>query len=250
MARQSRPSSVAVTILLTRPEAQSARFAAELRSVSAGLNIVTAALMAPRFLMPTILPRKFAAIVLTSETGAEAARRISAAGFVLPDLAYCVGDRTALAATHAGFRPVSAKGNAVTLVRDLVARRVAGPLLHVRGKDSRGDVAENLSSAGIETLSVIAYDQQEQPVSPEMLSVLRGPRPVFVPLFSPRSARIFAEKAMSVGPTAPLRIVALSRAVAEGLALLVPDRIVIAARQDGAAMIEAIITMVGDDSCS
>mgnify|MGYP006177829763 CR=1 FL=1 len=239
-----------MTILLTRPASQSARFADELRSVLAEVDIVAAPLMVPQFLMPMIPARKFAAIVLTSETGAEAARRISAAGVKLPDLAYCVGDRTAFAASGAGFHAVSANGNAANLVGDLVTRGVSGPLLHVRGKDSRGNVVENLNSAGIETFSVIAYDQREQPVSAEMRSVLRGTKPVLVPLFSPRSARMFAEKAMAAGTTAPLMIVALSVAVAKELAPLVPDRIAIAAGPGGAAMIEAIIALINDDSGS
>lgn len=250
MARQSRPSPVAVTILLTRPEAQSARFAQELRSVLAEVDIVTVPLMAPQFLMPMIPAQKFAAIVLTSETGAEAARRISAAGPVLPGLAYCVGDRTALAARDAGLQAVSAQGNAANLVRDLVARGVVGPLLHVRGRDSRGDVAENLNLAGIETFSVIAYAQQEQPGGAEMLTILRGTQPVLVPLFSPRSARMFAEKALAAKPTVPIYVVALSAAVVAELAPLAPDLIEIATRPDSAAMIEAIITLIGDDSGS
>ena len=90
MARQSQP-----TILLTRPLAQSQRFAAMVGGA------VIAPLMVPEFLSPPLPTRDFAAVVLTSETGVEAARRISAAGAPLPKRAFCVGDRTAKAAQAA-----------------------------------------------------------------------------------------------------------------------------------------------------
>ena len=71
MARQSR----APTILLTRPQAQSRRFAQELRQVT-DLPVLIAPLMEAHVLAPDLPKASFRAVILTSETGAWAWLRL------------------------------------------------------------------------------------------------------------------------------------------------------------------------------
>lgn len=237
MATQSR----AKTLLLTRPEPQASRFAAlaALR-LGADLRIVVSPLMAPRFLAPDLPDRAFAALVLTSETGADAARRISAAGGRLPSRAICVGDRTAQVAQAAGFQAVSAQGDAAALVRFILDRAQAGPLLYLHGKDSRGDVAGLLNSGGIETVSAIVYDQIEAFLTDEAKAVLAQPDPVLLPLFSPRTARLFAAGIAQINHRAPLWVAALSRAVAAEAQVLAPEKLEIAGNPDADAVLVAL----------
>ena len=147
--------------------------------------------MVPEYLSPDLPQRDFAAVVLTSETGAEAARRISAAGCRLPKRAYCVGDRTALVAKAAGFQVQSAGADADALVALILSERSAGPLLFLRGQEVAGNIENSLNTAGTETLSSIVYAQFRQPLSGQAMHLLRGDTPVIVPLFSPRTTRIF-----------------------------------------------------------
>ena len=84
------PQSRAYPILLTRPAAQSARFAMVLQRRFVGVNILIAPLIEAVFLQPFVPRRDWAGVIFTSETGAMSARRIAADGTALPELAFCV----------------------------------------------------------------------------------------------------------------------------------------------------------------
>lgn len=242
MATQSRPP----TILLTRPLPQSQRFAAQLRARWPDVEVVISPLMAPQYLQPDLPPDDFAALVLTSETGAEAARRISAAGARLPMQAICVGDRTALAAKAAGFQTRSAQGDADALIAHILTACPTGPLLVLHGADTAGNIANRLILAGIETVSRVTYVQTQQPLSATATDVLLRPSPVIVPLFSPRSARIFHAERPKGSAIAPLWVAALSRAVAEAAVELHPSRLSTAVQPDADAMLNVVAALVDD----
>lgn len=241
MATQSR----AKTLLLTRPEPQATRFAQRLgKTFGDGLRVIIAPIMQPRYLQPSLPSRPYAALILTSETGAEAARRISAAGQSLPRLAYCVGDRTAAVALACGFQAVSAQGDADALVALIVGQGGAGPLLFLHGAETRGAVAERLNSAGIETDSAVVYDQIACPLTDEARDSLTGADPVLLPLFSPRTARLFADQVQGITPRAPLWVAALSPAVATETVGLAPERLEIARSPDAESMLLALAALM------
>ena len=241
MATQSR----AKTLLLTRPEPQATRFARRLvTTYGDSLRVVISPLMRPRYLQPALPNRPYTALILTSETGAEAARRISAAGKGLPQLAYCVGDRTASVAAACGFQPVSAQGDADALVALIAGRGGTGPLLFLHGAETRGTVAERLNSAGIETDSAVVYDQIACPLTDEARASLTLPDPVLLPLFSPRTARLFADQAQDIAPRAPLWVAALSPAVAAETASLAPERLEIARTPEAESMLLALAALI------
>lgn len=242
MARQSR-LPVTPPILLTRPAAQSQRFAAALEAQSGPLRMIISPLMAPVFLSPPLPARSFDALILTSETAVEAARRISAAGETLPKRAFCVGDQTALAARKAGFSAISAQGDANDL-KELIAQACPiGALLHLRGTEVATDFAEVLTNRGTETFSAVAYSQKSQPLSDEARNALFSAGPVIIPLFSPRSARLLVQ-AMPVDATAELWIGAISPAVAAAATALSPFRVLVAKRPDGVAMQEVVKALI------
>ena len=231
MVRQSHP-----TILLTRPLAQSRRFADQVGGA------VISPLMAPEFLNPALPDGDFAALILTSETGTEAARRISATGVALPGLAYCVGNRTAQAARAAGFQAVSAEGDANALLALIGAQHNAGKLLLLRPEDAAGDLADRLNSAGIETVSVTVYHQKPQSLTAEAIALLQGDTPVILPVFSPRSAQLLAAEIRRIHGRAPLWLAALSPAVAQAFDL--PASLIqIAARPEASAMLDAVTAL-------
>ncbi len=228
----------AQSFLLTRPAAASARFAERLRdSFGAATRIVIAPLMEPVFLNPVVPAEKFDALILTSETGAEAARRLSAEGRNLPLRAWCVGDQTAQAASDAGFHPQSAKGNAAALVHLIKTTQPGGRFLYLRGRCVAGNLAENLDSAEIMVREVVVYDQKPCPLTAEAAMLLAAEAPVVLPLFSPRSASLLAQS----GPfLAPLWIAALSPAVADCARRLHPVRLAIAATPDATTLLHVI----------
>lgn len=235
------PQSRAIPVLLTRPAAAGDRFAADLaQDHGERLRIISSPLIAPRFLHPD-LPDGAAGLVLTSETGVTATQRLQDRGAALPKRAFCVGDRTAAAARQAGFDAVSAGGDADALVAMILSLRITGPLLHLHGRDTRGDVAPRLTAGGVPTSGHVVYEQLPQPLSMDARAVLDTDGVVIVPLFSPRTASLFAA---TVPHRATLWVAAMSPAVADAVAGLPVARIVTAARPDATAIRAAIAALV------
>ena len=231
--------SLAPTVLLTRPAAQSASFAQSLQARVEGLRVVVSPLMVTVFHTVTLLKEPLQGVILTSQTGAEAAGRLRTE---LPDLAYCVGDRTAQVAREAGFRVQSAQGDAEALLA-LILREKPQALIHLRGRESRGDLAQRLSAAGVFTQERVVYAQDAQPLSDEAVAVLSGKAPVLVPLFSPRSAEILGAAWQGLATHAPLVVVAISQAVAEAAAFC-PTKPVLAAHPDAPSMLDAVLAQL------
>ncbi|MDP3961650.1 MAG: uroporphyrinogen-III synthase [Pseudorhodobacter sp.] len=242
MARQSRLPP----FLLTRPEAQGDRFASALRArFGVGIEIIDSPLLAPQFLTPVLPERRFQTLIFTSQTGVAAYRRI-AADPALSEArqAWCVGDRTAQAARDAGLTPLSAQGDAAALAQAITAAHPAGPLLHLRGQEVRADLASSLESAGIETYSTIVYAQAPQPLTARATALLQAGGDVLVPLFSPRTAALFAAATRRIDLHARLWLASLSPAVATAAAGLPIAGHVIAARPDAAAMIASLAGLI------
>jgi uroporphyrinogen-III synthase len=231
------PQSRAIPVILTRPAAQGDRFAADLRArFGDAVQVILSPLIAPVFPSVTVPDGDFRAVVLTSETGAQAAARLPG----VPRRAWCVGDRTAAAAQALGFEAQSAAGDADALVGAIVAAGEAGRLIHLRGRDSRGEVAARLTAAGLPTAEVIVYAQAAQPLTDAARAVLQADAPVIVPLFSPRSAQLFA----ATQPKAPLFIAALSPAVAAGLGDLRCKMVAVADHPDAKALLQALVPLI------
>jgi uroporphyrinogen-III synthase len=220
-------------ILLTRPEAQSRDLAARLRSqIDVPILISPILEIAP---IPFTLPVAPRFLILTSAHAADAARAAGLSG--LP--AFCVGDRTAEAAAAAGLIPRSASGDAGALLGLLKDAAPEGPGLYLRGRHAASDLEPELAQAGIDTHSVIAYDQLPRPLNLEARAALHGTAPVILPVFSPRSARLLAAEAKD--STAPLDLIPISANAAaawKGGAA----SITVAAAADGPSMEHAIVT--------
>lgn len=238
MTRQSR----APTILLTRPLAQSQRFAAALADVIS-VPVVISPLMATEFLSPALPHHAYSAVLLTSETGAIAAGRLRDH---LPKRAWCVGDRTAQVATEAGFDALSAKGDAGALAQMVWQSNETGRLLHLRGENVTGDLAGTVTKGGIVTDHMIVYRQVAQPLTAQAIGLLMGAGPVVVPLFSVRSAQIFAQAAQSFGP---VWVAAMAPIVAAVMTRPLPLGLEIAETPDAAGMLLAVQRLVAT-ACS
>ncbi len=215
------------TILLTRPQAQSERFAQALGDVPVVISPLMRIEMQPLDVDLT----GYRGLVFTSENGVRACPDCT-----LP--AYCVGDRTAQAARAAGMRAVSAKGSADDLVRLITDRAIEGPLLHIRGEHARGDVAGKLRSLGLRLDEVVGYRQVAQPLNQQASKLLGGESIVILPLFSPRTARLFVADVGRIN--AHVRVVVISEAVKEALSGSVFDDITVSATPDAKGMIAAI----------
>jgi uroporphyrinogen-III synthase len=121
-------------------------------------------------------------------------------------------------AREAGFDAVEAGACADALVDARLLQEPRGRrILHLRGRHQRGDVTERLRAAGHDAAAHVVYDQVSLPPDAAFSAALTRDR-LIVPLFSPRSAALFAEAAQPGWHPGPEdRILALSAAVRAAL---------------------------------
>jgi uroporphyrinogen-III synthase len=125
----------------------------------------------------------------------------------------------------------------------LILREKPQALIHLRGREARGDLAQRLSAAGVFTQERVVYAQDAQRLSDEAVSVLSGKAPVLVPLFSPRSAEILGTAWQGLATHAPLVVVAISQAVAEAAAFC-PTKPVLSAHPDAHSVLDAVLAQL------
>ncbi|MGZ9103914.1 MAG: uroporphyrinogen-III synthase, partial [Rhodoplanes sp.] len=164
------------------------------------------------------------------------------------DLIVCaVGQATAQAARDAGFARIATAAGDVGALAEMVRRTLdpaAGALLHVAGSRVAGDLAAVLGEAGFSCRREVVYEAQRVDRLPEPAATQLRERALDgVVLYSPRTARIFVALAGSAGLAShcsALTAWCLSAGVAEQARALPWRRVVIAARPDSAAMVDAI----------
>ncbi|MEJ8562125.1 uroporphyrinogen-III synthase [Yoonia sp. GPGPB17] len=223
------------TVILTRPKAQSASFAAKLRAAWDGpIAIVIAPLI--KIVPVDVTCRMPDAVIFTSANGVSAAERL---GLPIGLTAWCVGSKTAGLARAAGFATITGPGDADGLVADIIADKPTGVVAHIRGTHTRGNVSARLNAAGITCTDVVAYDQTVLGLTDEAISATSAQNSVVFPLFSPRTAKILSNE----GPfAAHVHVVALSEAVKAAVSPTISREITLAASPDGNAMLSATLT--------
>jgi uroporphyrinogen-III synthase len=230
-------------VLLTRPRDASARFASALRAQLGPVAVAIAPLMeiAPTGVIPDL--EGASALIFTSAAGVEVFARLSARRD-LP--AWCVGARTAEAARAIGLSAQSADGDADALVAQIIAMRPSGRLVHLCGTHSRGEVAGRLNAAGLRAEAQPIYDQTALGTQPDLAAALGHCGPIIVPLFSPRSAALFAAAAKGADVIA----VALSPAVRAALPPDLALRAHVTDSPDAPAMIHMIADLISRHSAT
>lgn len=236
MARQSEAS---IPVLVTRPLPEGERFAALLVDrFGQSVHPIVSPLIAPRYLTVEIPAYDYAAVVFTSAHAVEGAKRLQVQ---LPVLAWCVGGKTADAASAAGFLARSADKDAEALAKAISKDPPNGRILYLRGVDTHGNLPEMLENFGMHVDVQIVYAQDPVDLSPAAKAALLTPSDVIIPLFSPRTARLFL-RAQPPETTAILHFVAMSAAVASELPRHSGAGLFIARHPDVPSMLDAVET--------
>ena len=221
-ASQSRP------VLLTRPRAGAERFGAALP----GLRTIISPLIEIAGLEDHVTLDGYSGVIFTSENAIEFIEKAS-----IP--AFCIGPRTTAVAMGAGSYAEQCGHDAEGLVANLLQRKVKGPLLHPHGLHVRGNIAGSLTLRGLNTKGIAVYDQRARKPDDLFHAALSKPGLV-VPLFSPRSAKLFADAVPRVPRDAI--IVAFSENVALALPKDWASQVRTVSRPDLELMREAVQT--------
>lgn len=221
-----------IPIIMTRPAGSNSAFLAKMPAALRNrLEMIESPLIEIRPLSVTVELREGEAVIFTS------ANAVALAPKGQGRTAYCVGSNTTAAAQKAGWTAIRAGDDAAGLVETLLKERPSGSLCHLSGVHLRGDVAQNLSKAGLNARQIALYDQVLVPLSERARQIIASNTPVIVPLFSPRTAAHFstwADRATALYP------IFMSDAVARAWGDRQPENAIIAAHPDARSMSEAI----------
>jgi uroporphyrinogen-III synthase len=185
-------------VLVTRPEPEASRFAEALRQN--GHEPLLAPLLSHASLTPPAdldaRLEQAQAVLLTSVNGA----RTLAEATTRRDLRLLVvGDATAEAAESLGFDDTLSASGDVTALAVLVRKQLrpdAGPLLHVGGAVTAGDLVGQLAAVGYTIAHVALYETRLAETLPFDIERALGEGTVdVVTLFSPRTAEAFVKLA-------------------------------------------------------
>jgi uroporphyrinogen-III synthase len=224
------------TLIVTRPAPQGEAFAQIVQAQWNGpLHVVLSPLIKIEPIQVSADLSDLTGIILTSVNGVEAAKRLQLSAN-LP--AWCVGRKTGALARQAGFDPIIGPRDADALAQLIIKLAPTGPIAHIRGRHTRGDICIQLTRANIPCIDVVAYDQVECALNDDAREKLGGKKPVIFPLFSPRTATILSNEGSFAAPT---YIVAMSNAVKAAVSNLANVKIEIAVRPDENAMVAATL---------
>jgi uroporphyrinogen-III synthase/predicted nucleic acid-binding Zn-ribbon protein len=231
-------------ILVTRPEPEARRFAAQLKEH--GVDAVVAPLMSIERDEAPLPPLDGAQALVFTSANAVRAYAAKAGRSDLP--VYAVGEATAAAARIAGYAKVVSAGSDAEGLAALLAGRIdpaKGPLFHPTGADQAGDLAGTLRARGFELQQAVLYRAAAATELPATArAALENGDVAGVALFSPRSAEIFVALATAAGLGATLAALdafCLSRAVATALEGKAAWRAIrVAARPNAEALIALI----------
>ncbi|MDA0786239.1 MAG: uroporphyrinogen-III synthase [Proteobacteria bacterium] len=184
------------------------------------------------------------AILITSANGA----RALASATERRDLpVFAVGDASANAARQCGFAQTESAGGNVEKLAALVTDRLSprdGPLVHVAGTVTAGDLSGTLTKAGFEVSRAVLYRAETVPRLPPVIAAhLRDGTLDAALFYSPRTAAQFAALVAAEGLERQCgRIIAfaLSAAVAEKLSALPFSLVRNAKSADQASLLDAL----------
>ncbi len=148
---------------------------------------------------------------------------------------FAVGDATAEAAEALGFAQVLSADGDVAALAALIARRWtgrAGALLHVRGRDTAGDLAGALAAEGVPAQAVTLYETIAAETLPAVVHQALATLDAVL-VHSPKAGRalahLLAEPARQ-GRTSAIRVIGLSAACLAPLERVVPAKLQAAER--------------------
>jgi uroporphyrinogen-III synthase len=208
-------------LLLTRP-LESARTDAEAaRALGWRGGIVIAPLM--QITLRPLAQDDLAGVQTIIATSQHAIAALVAGGAARNTTLWCVGPRTLAAAQQAGFTDLRGGTGAdgAELLAQMLAAGITGPALHLHGDHLALDLAARLRAAGHQARGLAVYGQDAIALSGAGQACLNAAGDVVVPLYSPRSAQLFANVWASLAqPKARLHLIALSENVAKVVAHL------------------------------
>ena len=234
-------------VLITRPLEDAKPLARELAKI--GVDSLIEPLLTIEYLDDPPPLAGVQALLMTSANGVRAFVRLGNER-TLP--LFAVGDATARTAAEWNFENIFSAAGDVAALAELVAAKcdpAGGELLHVAGSRVAGDLGGRLAGGGFKYRRAVLYAaKKSENLTAEARDALRAGDIAGVVLYSPRTARTFAELVRAAGlddDLANIYAFCLSAAVADALSGLGWCKPAVARHPDQAS----ITVLIGNELC-
>ena len=113
-------------------------------------------------------------------------------------------------------------------------------MVHIRGKHTVGNLCGSLKKSEFSCLEIIGYNQEPLKIKKQNLQKIQSGRPVILPIFSSRSAKLLQSNIDLTG----FNVVAISEAVAQILTGVELGELVISKKPNLNSMQEATLAIL------
>jgi len=195
-------------LIITRPVDAANLFASFFEKELKKEQIIISPVLEIKFFKRPKTLKQIHCLIFTSSNGVKAAGQATNSHIK----ALCVGDRTTKLASSLGYSAEKFGDNVEQLLNTLSkGEKIDGDILHIHGKYTKGDLANQLREAGFLCNEWIGYDQIAQNLSLPALSAFEKGDKVILPIFSERTALLLKKQ---IPTFERCHIIAISSAVA------------------------------------
>ena len=230
------PEQENAILLLTRPLDGNERFCLKIKHLLYKCEILDSPIQKIEYLPRLSKFNKTAVLIFTSLNGLRAAEKHN----LTNNRCFVVGKNTKKIAVSFGYEVLGFSKDQENLLKLIKSKKPTESMVHIRGKHTVGHLCASLKKSEFSCLEIIGYNQEPLKIKKQNLQKIQCGRPVILPIFSSRSAKLLQSNIDLTG----FNVVAISEAVAQILTGVELGELVISKKPNLNSMQEATLAIL------
>ena len=230
------PDQENIILLLTRPLDGNERFCLKIKHLLYSCEILDNPIQKIDFLPSLSKVNKNSVLIFTSANGLRAAKNHN----LINNKCFVVGANTKKIAVSFGYDVLGFSKDQKNLLKLIKSKKPTESMVHIRGKHTVGNLCDELKRSQFSCLEIIGYKQEPLKIKKQNLQKIYSGRPVILPIFSSRSAKLLQSNVDLTG----FNVIAISEAVAKILTGVELGGLVISKKPDLNSMQEATLDIL------
>lgn len=230
------PDQKNVVLLLTRPLDGNERFCLNIEHLLSQCEILDNPLQKIEFLEALIEVKEGSILIFTSINGLRASKKYN----LRNKKCFVVGENTRKIAASSGYEVLGSSSDQENLLKLIKLKKPTESMVHIRGKHTAGNLCGSLKNSGFSCFEITGYNQKPLKIKKQVFQKVMSGRPVILPIFSPRSAKLLLKELDLTG----FHVVAMSEVVSKELAGVDLAELIISKKPDLISMQEATLAIL------
>ena len=230
------PDQKNVILLLTRPQDGNEQFCLKIKHLLQKCEILDNPIQKIEFLPALSEVKKNSVLIFTSINGLRSAEKYN----LINKKCFVVGENTKRVATSLGYEVLGFSSNQENLLKLIKSNKPSENMVHIRGKHTVGNLCDSLKRSAVSCMDIVGYNQKPLKIRKKTLQKIQSGRPVILPIFSSRSAKLIESNVDLTG----FNVVVISEAVAKTLTGIELGELVISKKPDLNSMQEATLAIL------